>query len=340
MDMDTEFHYYMTGIIAKAAGFSEDEARIIATASEYVDENDVCLTIEDRSSGDIYQNYISQTMNILKPKQKLMRIYPVFHFVPGEPMSESACRCDGKMHLLNTTPGNEIADKLFDLAFKSSEDTRLYRIGIATHGYADTWAHQNFVGWYDFFNDIALDVKPDIGHANAEHHPDWPAHRWEDARLVNDQVDNTDRFIAAAKEIYRKYQNYNKQKGRKVNAAWKTVSGQLLQAMGASFSGSQIYYREDRLNRYRKLAPWLGDFDESDWFKEAIDIKVLGLKDSDSGLLSMFTMLRDKLYWKEVTDKEKTHWYRFQEAVKEHQGKAMEDLDLLFYKMGVNLHTV
>jgi len=196
-----------------------------------VDENDVCLTIEDRSSGDVYQNYISQTMNSLKPKQKPMRIYPVFHFVPGEPMCKSAFRCDGNMHLLNTTPGNEIADKLFDLAFKSSEDTRLYCIGIATHAYAGTWAHQNFVGWYDFFNDISLDVKPDIGHANAEHHPDWAAHRWENARLVNDQVDNTDRFLAAAKEIYAKYQDYNKQSGRKANAAWKTVSGQLLQAM-------------------------------------------------------------------------------------------------------------
>jgi len=114
----------------------------------------------------------------------------------------------------------------------------------------------------------------------------------------------------------------------------------LLQAMGESFSGSHNHNREDRLNRYRKLAPWLGDFDESDWFKAAIDTKVLGLKDSDSGLLSMFTMLRDKLYWKEGTDKEKTHWFRFQEAVKEHQEKAMEDLDLLFAKMGVNLHTV
>jgi hypothetical protein len=39
-------------------------------------------------------------------------------------------------------------------------------------------------------------------------------------------------------------------------------------------------------------------------------------------------------------DKEKTHWYRFQEAVKEHQAKAMEDLDILFTKMGVNLHHV
>jgi len=340
MDMDTEFHFYMTGIIARAAGFSEEEAGIIATASEYVDENDVCLQVEDRSTGEVYENYISQTMNILKPKRKLMRIYPVFHFVPGDPMSAGACRCDGKMHLLNTTPGNTIADGVFELAFKASEDTRFYRIGIATHAYADTWAHQNFVGWYDFFNNIGLDVKPDIGHADAEHHPDWPAHRWEDPRLVQDEIDNTDRFLSAAKEVYGKYRKDNRQRGRKAKASWKTVAAQLIQAMGTSFSGNHNCYREDRLDRYRKLAPWLGDFDESQWFDAAVDTKVSGLKDSESGLLSMFTMLRDKLYWKEGVEKEKTHWYRFQEAVKEHQAAAMTDLDALFARMGVNLHAV
>jgi hypothetical protein len=338
--MDTEFHYYMTGIIAKAAGFTEHEAKTIATASEYVDENDVSLTVEDRSGGEPYQNYISQTMNILKPKRKLMRIYPVFHFVPGDPMCECARRRDGKMHLLNTTPGNEIAERLFDLAFKASEETRLYRIGIATHAYADTWAHQNFIGWYDFFNDISLDIKPDIGHANAEHHPDWPAHRWEDARLVDDRIDNTERFLAAAESVYDKYKKYNRQNGRKPDTGWKTLSGRLALAMGESFSGSLNYHRDERIKRYSELAPWLGDFDESEWFRDAIDIKVRGLRDSDSLVLSMFTMLRDRLYWKEGTDREKTHWYGFQEAVKEHQAKAMEDLDPLFAKMGTDLHKV
>lgn len=336
--MDTEFHYYMTGIIARAAGFTEDEAKTIATASEYVDENDVCLKVEDRSTEAVYENYISQTMNILKPKRKLMRIYPVFHFVPGDPADERAARCDGKMHLLNTTPDNEIANRTFDMAFKAPAETRLYRIGIATHAFADTWAHQNFVGWYDYFNDIAFDVKPDIGHANAEHHPDWPAHRWEDPRLVNDEIDNTERFLDAADKIYKKYRAYTKQLNRKATRGWKLLRADLINAMGLSFSGNQIYYKRERLEAYKKLAPWLGDFDEADWFQAAIDVKVHGLKDKDNGLLSMFTMLHDKLYWKAEIDKEKTDWYVFQESVKEHQSMAMAEIDKLFKKMGVDLH--
>jgi hypothetical protein len=336
--MDTEFHFYMTGIIAKAAGFQDDEAKVIATASEYVDENDVRLQVENRSTGKVYENFISQTMNILKPKRKLMRIYPVFHFVPGDQADERACRCDGKMHLLNTTPDNEYANKWFDAAFKAPAETRLYRIGIATHVFADTWAHQNFVGWYDFYNDIALDVKPNIGHADAEHHPDWPAHRWEDARLVKDEVDNTERFLDAAEKIYKKYSGHTKQLNRRANSSWNVLRANLTRAMGVSFSGSHNYYREERIKRYQELAPFLGDFDERDWFNEAIDVNVRGLKDSENGILSMFTMMRDKLYWKDGRNVQKTHWYRFQEAVKDHQAIAMEDLDKLFAKMGIDLH--
>ena len=92
--MDFEFHYYITGLIAQRAGFSEDDAKIITYASQFVDDNDVVLNVTDRKTGKAYSNYISQTMDILKPKKTLMRIYPIFHFVPGDPMTESARRGD------------------------------------------------------------------------------------------------------------------------------------------------------------------------------------------------------------------------------------------------------
>jgi hypothetical protein len=77
---------------------------------------------------------------------------------------------------------------------------------------------------------------------------------------------------------------------KKADSDWETLCGRLINAMGESFSGNHNYGREDRTSRYRELAPWLGDFDESDWFKDAIDIEVRGLEDSENGLLSMFTM--------------------------------------------------
>jgi hypothetical protein len=41
--------------------------------------------------------------------------------------------------------------RLFAKSLKSAD---LYRIGIATHTYADTFCHQNFVGFKESFNDM------------------------------------------------------------------------------------------------------------------------------------------------------------------------------------------
>ena len=149
--MDIEFHYYLTFIIAAKAGFSEDDASIIAYSSQYVDDNDMIFEI-NKDKTQNYSNYISQTMNILKPKSKLFRIYPLFHFIPGDPLSPGALRRDGSMHWLNTTPDSDNANKVIDAALKSGN---LYQIGIATHSYVDTWAHQNYIGYYNEFNSMS-----------------------------------------------------------------------------------------------------------------------------------------------------------------------------------------
>ena len=44
--MDIEFHYWITGIIAFEAGFTEEEAKTIAYSSQYVDENDVSIAVQ------------------------------------------------------------------------------------------------------------------------------------------------------------------------------------------------------------------------------------------------------------------------------------------------------
>lgn len=336
--MDTEFHYYITGIVAHAAGFTEAEARIIAFASEYVDENDVGFCIEDHRTEDVYTAYISQTMNVLKPKRSMMRIYPVFHFMPGDPFSDEACRRDGKMHLLNTTPDNEYANELMDEAFKSADDVRLHRIGVASHMYADTWAHQNFVGWYDYFNNMGLDPKPDIGHADGEHHPDWVAHRWQDCRLVNEDVDNNERFLQAAERLYDKYRRFNETRGKDIPLSREVLSESLRAIMGKSTSGPLKRGGSARLDAYGELVPWLGDFDEDRWFDEALDCEVRGLKDGNHGIASSFSFIKDRYFWKEGVDKEGTDWFRFQEAVKAHQRRAMELLTPIFAKMGLDLH--
>ncbi|RJR18318.1 MAG: hypothetical protein C4582_11755 [Desulfobacteraceae bacterium] len=334
--MDTEFHYWVTGIIAKAAGFSNDEAFTIACSSEYVDENDISYSICDRRSERIYRNFISQTVNIFKPKSNLLRIYPIFHFVPGDPFAESARRRDGKMHLLNTTPNGESALEMLYRAFAAPERTRLYRIGIATHAYADTWAHQNFVGWHDSFNHMDLDLKPNIGHADAGHHPDWMAHLWCDNRLVEKDVDNRSRFLSAANHIFQHYCRYLGSQDRQFRPEeWGEVRKLMESVNDPSFTGNKNRHNEERIKKYRDFAPWLPEFDERVWFSDAVDTLVYGLPDSHHDLVP--TIFKDRYFWKEDVVKEETPWYLFQEAVKAHERYAVKLLSPLFLNMGFDL---
>ena len=165
--MDIEFHYYMTYLIAAKAGLEPGDALTLAYSSQYVDDNDMIFEI-DNGKASYFQNYISQTMNILKPKQSLMRVYPIFHFIPGDPQAKTAFRKDGCMHWLNTTPDSGNANAMLDLALETGN---IHRIGIAAHGFVDTWAHQNFIGYYADFNGLAeplASVLPNIGHADAQ----------------------------------------------------------------------------------------------------------------------------------------------------------------------------
>ena len=317
--MDFEFHYYITGIIAHKAGFTEEETQIIAYASQFVDDNTVIYDVEG------YLNYISQTVDILKPKKTLIRIYPIFHFIPGNPMANSARRKDGKMHILNTIPDSKLSQKVMSMAFKSPMKKRLYRIGIASHTYTDTWAHQNFVGFNDSFNNFNLNPIPNIGHSDVLLHPDRIGREWKDTRLVKKQIKNNDRFILAAERLFYLYTEYLNS-----DAFWPPVKSQLWEIMNHN-------KQQKRINLYSELIPWLLPYDEYKWFNDAIDQKVRGLKDSRNEILSKFTILKDKYYWKKNIKKEDMNWFKFQESVKDHQTEVLPLVNDICKLMGVDI---
>jgi len=71
--MDIEFHYYMTYLIAKKAGFRNEEAKTIATASQFVDDNTCIFEVRKPTNTNhttqetCYRNYISQTLDRSSP---------------------------------------------------------------------------------------------------------------------------------------------------------------------------------------------------------------------------------------------------------------------------------
>jgi len=334
--MDIEFHYYMTHLIALRAGFKPDDAFTIAYASQFTDDNENTYRIEGKN--EPYFNLISQTMDITKPQEERLGIYPVFHFCPAtmeEIVGQAPRRRDGTYHRLDTLPDNRNARKIFTDAMTSGN---LYRIGIGAHMYADTFCHRDFVGYKHGFNWLKIDglikgllddVLPCIGHALALHQPDIPALVWEDTRLISKEREkkNKKQILAAAGNIFDFFCNNTKP----VNAAASRIKllGDLAMAIGdeaETDSGDRVTVR---MGNYKAL---LGgsykEYKKAEWFGAAIDWQIdphtIGTSD-----------VKYNYSWKD--DYIKSDWYGFQEAVKAHQSVAFKILDKTFADMEIDV---
>lgn len=329
--MDIEFHYYITYILARKAGFSKENAYTIAYSSQYVDDNNIIFCI-NKGKPDEYGNYISQTMDITKPKPVLMRIYPLFHFIPGDPVVNTAKRRDGSMHIMNTTPDSPIANAILDESLGSAN---LYRIGIATHSYMDTWSHQNFSGYCDAFNSMAglrEALTPSVGHADAMHCPDIAGLVWKDRRLMAGcrGVSNKTRFLEASGKVFEKYIKYNnsKVKASELVASWNEVRAALDMAIGTEFECSEDG-NDARIKRYKAIEPYMPEYCYDGWFKDAVKTNIGGFPDSWWSI----TILPDKHEWK--ANFRESDWFKFQEAVKDHQHFAEVQCQNIFQQMEI-----
>lgn len=206
--MNVEFHYYVIHFLASRSGFSGREAAILATSSQNVD--DAIMAWETRTAsgpwrGIVTQNYLFWDEDISDS------VYLPFHFVPGEEAIAAARRRDGARNPFIVTPDSPLAKAILLDALGSRN---LYRVGIALHSYADTWAHQNFTGRLEDANVIDLNMRlPPAGHLHALRSPDEALGLWRDDRLVPglEFVDNRERFLLAAKKIYRYLRTYRRE---------------------------------------------------------------------------------------------------------------------------------
>ena len=205
--MNIEFHYYALYYISRCAGFSESDASTLAGSSQLVDESTAPWEIRGESPTSltqVTQNYVFWDEEVAKG------IYRPFHFIPGVQALAASRRRDGKAGRFVTTEDSPIAREVLIAALKSHD---LFRIGIALHVYADTWAHQNFSGDSEPQNAFEqTSLLPAAGHLQALKNPDNPRLVWKDPRLKDEYgiVDNAMRFSRAADMIYRFLCTYNR----------------------------------------------------------------------------------------------------------------------------------
>lgn len=178
--MQKDVHFYLTYALARKVGICAKDARLIAWADQFTDDNHKAELHGMRTQCAVYKDWYDRTVqhDVIVP----------FHFIPG----------DGDWLV---TPDSTRAQFLVEKALNN-----LFRLGIALHTLQDTFSHQGFTGWDEkanavFWFDYIDSPMPNVGHASLFKNPDIANLLWQDLR-TGKWIDNRKRVIAAAKATY------------------------------------------------------------------------------------------------------------------------------------------
>ena len=306
--MDTEFHYYINYLVTLRAGFATSDAYKISYASQYVDDNYRDIKVYNQQDELVYRNNITQVYLPDKTVDVLNNIYPVFHFIPS-PQNSKSIRLDHQNHKLDVKPDSPYALEALRTSLRSND---LYWIGIASHAFVDSWAHQNFTGTktnYNGFNGLLQWLIPDIGHADTIADPDFIGLVWRDKRLIQQKISNNSRFLMAALRLLEEYLIFFKiSESIRIQIISQTRV-ELLQALGKETKNllyNLLNYAPKRMKYYQKLSNHYNDFDihqysKHEWEKQALNKKFY-----------------NQYYWKNINRYKESDWYLFNQAVIKH----------------------
>jgi hypothetical protein len=324
--MQKDFHYDVIFALAKEAGYDHRDANTIAYASQYVDDNtDREYAVFD-DEGEFYVGFpekigktaslyfpiITQAVDITAFQIGMQRyVYAPFHFIPGD----NTVEIKGRKNPLCTTRGCKNAENLLKTALKSKD---LYKIGVALHGYADTWSHERFSAFHEDWNRVYKTISlksllPNIGHAEVVNEPDKISATWVDERFGKQKIDNRERSLLAAEQIF----GFLK-KGR-VN--WKDVRSTFEEIMGAE-------NLSDRIKLIKKMYPQIEDYNEDRWIKEALKFERDPSEIRRPGETTGMESTRPRFVEISVKDSD-AHWFRFQEAAKKHLASVLSSVSAI-----------
>lgn len=304
--MKKDFHYYCIGVLAKAAGFKEDDALTIAYASQYVDDATESEPI--RVGEMLFDPVRTAHFGLASLGWSIQkRVHIPFHFIPPKPL-------ESPDDTFVTEPNSSFAQMIWNEAIKVENGLRrLCRMGVALHTLTDTWAHQGFSGRLDTENDVErihiregnkwkhlrlenlyLDFLPQIGHAEAGYFPDesyltWKYQRRKPKKMV--QRNNTDEFFTAAGTIYNLLLAVNKPNSDP-SIPWNGIKNRIDDLLADP--EEELSKRCDKWREAFEdmLAPEKFEYDRRKWREEALEPKRKSDIDWDDFEPSDFKRLR------------------------------------------------
>jgi len=241
--MEIDFHFGTTYVLSRMAGFTPDQANIIAYSSQYVDDAGTYFASQALKIFEwhaiFFENYaifeyIDSSHSMYDPgmwkELDQHKVWIPFHFIPGgfgdQFIKQAVCIKAWDIEAQWTNPiAKDMVDEVINNAGNYSWG--LHRLGITMHVLADTFAHQNFAGIKCVdVNDVS-DIKisspqgypvpgtvirnlPPLGHARAEHLPDLPFAVWNYANSEGKRVirDNPHDFTSAIDIMYKVLSTY------------------------------------------------------------------------------------------------------------------------------------
>lgn len=236
--MQIDFHYAVTYIVARYAGFEHTPAEKIAYCAEYVDNATNSGTIKF-DNGAMYKR-ISTAHKMLDYRnfEELAnhQVWIPFHFLPGNGLLQAGKNPKGSfINKLITRPNSPVAqDMMKEVIRDKHRPYALHRLGIASHVFIDTWAHQNFAGvthlindvndiqnngivdeiWIkrlaNFFEKAATQLSPPLGHGKALSYPDRPYAVWSYTNGLGERVErnNPNEFREAVRQLFIWYKRF------------------------------------------------------------------------------------------------------------------------------------
>lgn len=233
--MQIDFHHTATYVAARLGGLDHDDASVVATAAEYVDgaTQSGVIRFEDGSAYSRqssahkaldYRNFGGLAQS---------RVWIPFHFLPGNGgLPAGEVPAGGRVAQLVTRPDSPPARDMVRMAIEERRRPwGLHRLGITMHVYADTWAHQGFVGINHKINDAtelsdvagteAADVlgrlagwfigaSLPLGHGTVLSLPDRPWIRWQYRNGLGELIvrNNPEDYLSAADAMCRAVQRF------------------------------------------------------------------------------------------------------------------------------------
>lgn len=233
--MQIDFHFGVTYVLARLAGFGQKDAYTVAHSSQYVDDATNAGLIKF-TDGSMYYHISSANKTVDKDNYNQYADHLAwlpFHFLPGNgglPAGEGNDLSFVDRALCK--PNSFIAqDMVAESICRKNTKHGLHRFGITMHVYADTWAHQDFAG---IINDINLvkeldtphqklisnieerlvhlhnELKGNLGHSGALEFPDYPYLKWSYVNGRNKPVkrDNPKDYAGAIDNMYAAMRRY------------------------------------------------------------------------------------------------------------------------------------